>query len=456
MYHAVDMNGPLSHTEGSHLSRKQVIWLLSLILVCGCIFVLRGPWRAVHSGTMFNDLLSPYIQSRSWVKGLDPYSPQILRLFWPRQTGQFEFLKKEITDGSITVKRGIPTAYPLTSFVLLSPIALLPWPTANLLWTAINIVLFAFALASLVTIAGWSSSDWRIFLFLALSLLLAPFHTGIATGNPAIVTTELGIIAIGLASRRQDVGAGLILAIAVSLKPQIGLCFLFYYGLRQRWRICGVSSALAFALAAAGVLRLGIGKPWQQSYWADNRALFSIGSLADFTERNPMRFSLINLQVLVYSLIRSSAAADIGAVVLAGSLFVIWLFYHRKCRRDRDLLCVGTLLVISLLPIYHRFYDAALLVIPLCWAITKLPGRSWTPARIVFLFILPFLLPGASILEQMEERGIMPAAFAHSTFWNVIVMSHQVWLLMLLSGTLLYAMSLERAHSQDIPRSGDK
>jgi hypothetical protein len=446
-----EMNVPLTRSDASRLSRKQMLCLLLLLLIPGCVFILRGPWRSIRSGIVFNDLLSPYIQSRAWIKGLDPYSPQTLRLLWPRQAGQFQFLDREVTEGSITVRRGIPTAYPVTSFVLLAPIALLSWPTANLLWTAINTVLFTLALASLVTIAGWSRSDWRIFLFLALSLVLAPFHTGIATGNPAIVTTELGIIAMGLASCRRDELAGLVLALAIGLKPQIGLCFLLYYGLRQRWRLCSVTSALVVAFVATGVLRLGLDGAWEQTYWTDNRALFSPGSLADFTERNPMRFSLINAQVLLYTLSGNSTVANIGAVLLGGGLFVVWLRHVRKCRQDSDLLCIGSLCVISLLPIYHRLYDGALLVIPLCWAISKVGGRVCTPAKVMLFLIIPFLLPGASMLEQMEDRGILPASLEHSTSWNAFVMSHQVWFLILMNVTLLYAMSRDSM----LPVDGD-
>ena len=441
----------LIRVERSRLGRKQVVWLLLLIMISGCVFFLRGPRRSIRSGIVFNDLLSPYIQSRAWIKGLDPYSPQTLRLLWPRQAGQFQFLDREVADGSITVRRGLPTAYPLTSFVLLSPISLLSWPTANLLWTAINTLLFALALASLVRMAGWPRSDWRIFLFVGLSLALAPFHTGISTGNPAIVTTELGVIAMGLASWQEDVWAGVVLAIAIGLKPQIGLCFLLYYGLRRRWRICGVAGALVIALAAAGVLRLGVDGAWRESYWTDNRALFSTGSLGDFTERNPMRFSLINAQVLLYALAGNSAVANIAAMLLGGLLFVMWLWYVRKSRLDSDLLSIGSLLVISLLPVYHRFYDAASLVLPLCWAIGNIGGRFRIPAKVILFLIIPFLLPGGSILEQLEDRGILHASLAHSTFWNAFVMSHQVWLLILMSIVLLYAMSREnglpREHS---------
>ena len=96
--------------------------------------------------------------------------------------------------------------------------------------------------------------------------------------------------------------AGILIALAVGLKPQIGLPFLVYQILRRRWVIVGVTGVAVVALMAATVFRLTTTQTsWVQSYLSDNRVLFASGSLGDFTEKNPLRYGLINLQVLVYT-----------------------------------------------------------------------------------------------------------------------------------------------------------
>jgi len=41
--------------------------------------------------------------------------------------------------------------------------------------------------------------------------------------------------------------------------------------------------------------------------------LLATGILSDLTERNPMRFGLINLQVLVYAIVHNATAANLVA-----------------------------------------------------------------------------------------------------------------------------------------------
>src|SRR5437867_9307368 len=110
--------------------------------MAGAEFVLRGPVRAIRTATQFNDFLSPYIQANAWIHGLDPYSPKTLLELWPAGVPHFSHLANEVADGSLVAKRGIPTAYPVTSLVLIAPISLLPWDLAYSAWLTVNLALF--------------------------------------------------------------------------------------------------------------------------------------------------------------------------------------------------------------------------------------------------------------------------------------------------------------------------
>src|ERR1700722_1432004 len=74
---------------------------LILLLLAMAEFLVRGPIRAVQTATHFNDFLSPYIQAKALVKGLDPYSPQVLLQLWPPQAPHFLFLPKEVANGTL-------------------------------------------------------------------------------------------------------------------------------------------------------------------------------------------------------------------------------------------------------------------------------------------------------------------------------------------------------------------
>src|ERR1700736_1609801 len=106
-----------SPADSRSLNARWTVLCLSLLLMAGAEFIVRGPVRAVRTATQFNDFLSPYIQANAWIRGLDPYSPQILLKLWPAQAPHFSFLPKEVATGTLVANRGIPTAYPITALV---------------------------------------------------------------------------------------------------------------------------------------------------------------------------------------------------------------------------------------------------------------------------------------------------------------------------------------------------
>lgn len=425
--------------------------LIGLVVLAFSEFVLRGPVRFAEA-TDFNDLISPYIQTKAWTKGLDPYSPTNLVALWPPEARQFSFLKSDLADGSLVMKRGIPTAYPPTTFVLLAPLTWLTWPQAHILWLAVTVLVFGATVVSLLLVAGFQRNQKVTYVFIALALALAPFHTGLAAGSIVVVAVGLCAAAVLAEQRRWCISAGLLIGAAVALKPQIGLPLLFFYVLRRRLRVFAIGVISICALASIGILRLAVTHVnWLASYAYDNRILFARGSLGDFTEGNPIRFGLVNLQVLIYAAGEGRNLANLCAVLIAGILGCMWLYLLLRHRLMDNLLGLSTLLVLSLLPIYHRFYDASLLIFPLAWCLSVLSGplRRW--ASIVFVLLLVFLVPGGTILEELPYTRYL-GPLQHSRWWTALVLPHEVWVLLLLSVFLLLAMTydtdLDSASSQ--------
>lgn len=430
--------------------RRKLGWALVLgfLLLASAEFLLRGPIRFAGASN-FNDFISPYTQTRAWMKGLDPYSPANLVALWPRNAEQFSFLKKDLADGSLVLKRGIPTAYPPTSFVLLAPVAWLSWPVARHVWLAISLMAFGLTVLSLAQLIGFQWQEKRTYFFFALALALAPFHTGLAAGSIVIVAVGFCALAVLAVARQWNIAAGVLFAVAVALKPQIGLPFLVYYLLRRRGRVVTTSVILVAVLAATAVFHLTLNHtPWGDNYRYDNTTLFARGSLGDFTESNPLRFSLVNLQVLLYTFLHHRAGANLLALVIVGVLGSLWLCLLWRCSdSNNELLALAALTTLSLLPVYHRLYDASLLIFPLAWSLVALSkSRNWL-AKGTLVLILVFLVPGGSALEQLQHTRHF-VAMQHSSWWAHIVMPHQVWALLFLSVLLLVAMRSSAAEAR--------
>jgi len=420
--------------------------LAVVVLLAGTAFVWRGPVRLANRVSI-NDFLFPYIQSRAWMAGSDPYSPQSLVQLWPRGIERPDFISRDFADGSLVRKQGIPTAYPPTALVLIAPVAFLPWRMALLFWLAIGLFAYVVTVMSARSLARLPWGARRTYVFLAFALTLAPFHTALGAGSIVIVSVAASVAAMSAAQRQHNALAGILLVLAIGLKPQIGLPFLLYCLLRRRWRALAIAAAGVALLFATAVFRLALCQtPWIHNYLYDNRVLFSYGSLGDFTEKDPLRFGLINLQVVTYAILGDRGLANLVALALAATLGLVWLFlFRRRGPQFDDLLALSALAVLSLMPVYHRLYDASLLILPLSWSLAALAGPARGFAKATLLLLAVFLVPGGSALDRLQSSGHF-AALQHRWWWNTIVMPHQVWTIFLLAIALLLAMRVTTVH----------
>jgi len=395
-------------------------------------------------GMGWNDFLSPYIQSKAWVYGADPYGAQSLIHFWPTDSQRPPFVDSEAAAGVLEAKRGIPSPYPVSSLVVLSPFSFLPWHIALITWMLVSVATVVLSALALLSICGYGIGDVRARLFLAVVLALAPLHTGIGTANPALPVVSLTVGTVWAERKGRNKTAGILLAIAVCLKPTVAGALLFYYLVRRRWMVLGIACTVTAVIALLGISRLGLaGVPWLASYGESTRRMFSPGSLDDFTRADSIRFNMINAQVFFYSLLKSAPIADRLARALGASLLGMWIWLCCRRHRTAELLEISAISVLSLISVYHRFYDAGLLIWPLAWGL--LLAKKPCIQIAVLAMIAPFLLPGPALLGDWALAGRIPSGITESWWWNGIVLSHEVWDLILLAILLLYWLAREPA-----------
>jgi hypothetical protein len=292
----------------------------------------------------------------------------------------------------------------------------------------------------LASVLALPSTNWKL-LFVAAVLALAPFHTGIGRANPGVFSVTLAGLAVWASLRQRPRLAGLLLAISVCLKPPLGCALLLYYLLVRRDKRLGAYclGATAFvSLVAVGWLGVH-GNHWWTDLSANLRWLDVSGTSGDFTSANPIRFTMINLQVLLFAIFPSARAANVTAYALSGVLAAAFLFLTRNRYATRELLEASTVAVLSLLPIYHRSYEAAVLVLPLAWAIAQLHSEFAPSARISLALMAVFLVPGGALLQRLSSEGIIPLAISSKFWWDPVVMAHETWALLGLLLALLYA-----------------
>jgi hypothetical protein len=420
-----------SHRDS--LSGRNLGVLLWIVLLAAATeFIVRGPVRYLRP-TNWSDLAQNYAASRLWLRGQNFANPENFVALWRDEVGA--------TLGANTLRVHLA---PLPgALVLIAPIAVFPWPVAKLVWLAVLLTAFGLTVYALMKTARFRFAEPRSLAFIAGCLALAPFHTGIGTENQTIVVIGLCALGIWTASGRHDVAAGLLFGAACSLKPHIGSFLVLYYLVQRRWRLFATALGLTAVLAVVGILWMQIcGVSWAHDYFHNMKVLATENQFDDFTSWNPIRFMLINLQVPLYSFTGNAKSSNVLALSIGVLLISVWIYLILKRRAARsELLALAAIGVIGLLPVYHRFYDASILAIPLCWCITEISGNLKNVSRVALLLMAPFLVPGTAVLQQLAIEGRIPTSWIHSWWWDRVVMPHQTWLLLLLSLVLLYGLT---------------
>ncbi len=395
--------------------------------------MIRGPVRYFESRSEWNDFSQNYTASKLWLRGKSPANPANFIALWKEQTNVG-------LDRSDIRTRLAP---PLGGLVVMAPVAALPWRAAKILWMLVLLLSFAATVGMLVRILRrpWNSNGALI--LVAACLALAPFHTGVANGNTTILVIGLCALGVWAAMQSYDNCAGVLFGIACSIKPQLGAFLVLYYLVCLRWRLFAVAVGCTAGLNVFAALYLYMrGTPWVHEYVKNATGFVTNNNIDSFASDNLGRFSLINLQVPFFSITRDSHSANLWAFVLTVVVLCAWTFLVLRNKQMDELLALGAISTISLLPVYHRAYDAAILSLPLCWCVGHLAGEMKNFARAGLLLILPFLFPGSAYLQKLAVDNKVPYSITSSRIWESLVMPHETWALLLLCFVLLGGMSI--------------
>lgn len=415
------------------LSPSRKILLFLLLFLAAAEFTLRGPVRVlrVRRSEVYNDSGGPYIGAKAWIKGLNPYSNDVFWTLWEQSGGAY---------GKERGPMGSSLAYPLTCYLLLAPLSFFSWRTAQALCGLLFVGMVLLSVWLLGSLPGFRDDGWRRWLFIALSLALAPFHTGIGNGNFSVPAVAFLLLSFWGSCTGRPVLAGVCCGLGISLKPPIGLFLVLYYAVGRRWRALGTALASTFLIAAAAVGRLQVaGVSWLSSYLADNKLVLT-DPINGITAANPKRFQMVNLQVLWYTVTKNERMANALALLIGCTLLLLVLVVLlRPHRHAAPALEVSVLAVVCLLPVYHRYYDAALLILPLLWSLSPAPTKARAYQRLTLLLMLPFAVPGAWMLQKLQNADHIPRYLTARWWWDTLVMAHQIWALLLLALVLAIA-----------------
>ena len=417
-------------------SRSAWYWPAVAMLVCSCLyFAVRGPWRALTEPSGATDLRVYYCASRAWLQGQNPYDQKVLEQINLQAGGG---------DQKVNTSLNFPPC-----LVPLSIIGGVPsWRTARVVWVGLGVLLTVVCLWQLTFLLRlqWSSA-WTV-MFWAIGLGLAPFHTDISQGQLSILVTTAVILALRCQIENYPRMAGVMLGLAVAIKPQMALLLPVMLLFRGQWRMLVHTVFTCVILTGLAIGKMNMaGVHWMPDFW-ENLQAFSHGGTGDVT--GPSSYKMIHLEVVLGGLIQDPRTVHMLTASLVGLLGAAGMLALRGLRdRQSELLLWGLCGVLCLSAFYNRLYSATLLVLPLAWAIWGMsrPGLRGVSC-LVLLLILPFLVPGQVALARWRPQLATLAG-------GRLVLYHQVFLLPLLAIAMgSAAEKLRKAAKQQQEHSG--
>lgn len=402
--------------------------LAGLVLLMVGDFVQRGIVPAVS--VRKNDFTDPWIGAWLWRHGQNPYDVALASAV------NMQFINH---DGPM-----VPI-YPATTYMLLAPFSFLSWNTANLVWILLGLIGVAAIAFVLLRLGRFKSEDIRSWLLIAIVFSLTPLRAGLLVENPAIISISLCLAAVYLASREQDIASGITLAMATAVKPQLGIWVLVFYLVRRRWRLSLSCIACGVVVTGVALARIPLSPSQLQANYTQNlQHWFGPGGSNDFSPANPSRFDLVNLQVVLSPMV-GHAASLLAYLVFAIGLG-IWFWAVQRNPSCPDALALGSLLALSFLSVYHRSYDVGILTLTLCWTLGRAEEPYGLLRRSALILTLLFLTPERVFISL--SNAYLSATVRSSVWWNMIVLPHAVWIVLLLNIVLLCAL-IELGHRDE-------
>jgi Glycosyltransferase family 87 len=345
---------------------KPDLHLFVLCISALVMFALAGA-RVIHAS---NDFVPVYTGARCLLHGCNPYDTRQLEQQFFQAGGHAQ----ELPSWQIDVP-----VYPPSTFLVLSPLALLKFPFARVLWFLMNGCLFVSA-ARMIQIICPRPHRWLATILVSYFVITAEIV--LVLGQPAVFAISLVVIACCLFLRSRFLGFGaLLFLLSLSLKPQIGGLIVLYLLLKRihwRWAAAAMVGAGAMLVVASLMLtHQPQSAAWGSTLRGNLSATLSPGGSADPRPENYQAIGDLNLQTLTsifFAQTRTfnAAAYAVFAVLLAVGILVV---LRNQLSGEMQWVALAALTILSLIPVYHRFYDSRLLLLSIP-AVVIIFGRN--------------------------------------------------------------------------------
>jgi hypothetical protein len=387
----------------ARLERSKIKALIAIAIIVCCLaaifYIYSRPSRNGFGAE--HDFVTVVTGAHCLVDGCDPYDAPTLEQEFPKMGGY------------------IPTShfkpewpvYPPSTFLLLFPFSLLPWPVLSVVWLLLS---FAFLFAAMVVLLLRFKAYRDLLSFFPFVILLADGSIGWAVqlGQPVLIAaSSLTLAIVALESGSMPIVGGVLLAISLCLKPQGAYLCALYFLLRIGTRIPTLAACLFTAAAGAAGTLLFYFRLSSFAYLghlsANLKLAMQPGRDADFSRLNEANSSsFLNLQAFLARLIQDPHVCNVltYGTFLALAVLLVFVCWRTKTLATRPFTILAVLVMLELLVSYHRLYDHALML-------AAIPGLYELKERGILsylLFIAGLFVYHFSQFHGMTIHGLGP------------------------------------------------
>jgi hypothetical protein len=358
---------------------------LYLVILGSILFCLAGILCEFNNATPLSDFKALYYPAQCLVHHGDPYAENEVIRGYETDQGLHPLDTAEVRQISTL------NPYPPTVFTLSVPFALLPWVPAHLIWlmlTMSGFILASLLVGNLGARFAPDASGALVFLLLLNSELL------IITGNVAGISISLCAVAVCCFYTNRFVFIGIVcFAISLATKPHdtglVWLYFLLAGGVYRKYALRTLYATIALSLPAVlWVWR--VAPHWLQEMRANIVAYSVPGGINDPGPASRGNFGLdmlISLQSAVCFFWDNPRIYNLVSYLICAPLLLIWALFTLRSRSapGRAWIALAAVVPLSMLPVYHRQLDAALLLltVPACAMLWAERGRIGKLALLV-------------------------------------------------------------------------
>ena len=364
----------ISPLIGPGATARRLPWLLAAGLLLALAlgkFVFEDALRLAFPA---NDLTSPWISSQLFLHGQNPYGDarEFARIWAASGVSS-----RSSGANSDFVLSTYGRVYPPTTILLIAPLGLLGWHTAVYTYFFGSTALFILALLVLAQQLPLPRLDPRKLYFAAFALAMAPLHSGIHEVNLNTVIVACLCAGAAFLSTRPYC-SGIAIAIAVCLKPQVGIFFFAYPWLRKKWKTAFAALGACSVISASSLVWMKIHHiEWLGGFLNELSRFSSSYRRSSPNAAGAGRFQLLNLQVLTFQFTHSPEWSKILAWTLFALLAGVsgFLIISRVSDKNEST-GIAMISILTLLPVYQHYYAAEILLFVLYWAI-----ENWRAKR---------------------------------------------------------------------------